>query len=138
MSIEIADAERYRPVLESVLRRHARQPIDLLIVEDGSSWASSRKGNAKSNPPAMAVVDPTSGRWGIVLRRTIDAGWVASILSQIEAGANPGARELLSTPDKFASPLVLHELAHLENGWAQEHEDDCDAWAFDRMCSHAI
>jgi hypothetical protein len=28
---------------------------------------------------------------------------------------------------------VLHELAHLQNGWGSEHEDDWDVWAFAKM-----
>ena len=125
-------------MLEAELRRHARQPVELLIVDDVAGWASSRQGNARGNPPAMAITDNASGAWGILLRRTIDAEWVASIISRIEFGANPNAREGLSTSELFAKHLVLHELAHLENGWGQERENDCDAWAFDKMQSHAI
>jgi hypothetical protein len=138
MSIDIADAEHFRPMLEAELKAHARQPVDLVVVDDVAEWASSRKGNATGNPPAMAIADPSSGRWGIVLRRTIDAPWVASILDRIEVGANCKAREVLSTPQLFARHLVLHELAHLENEWGQERENDCDAWAFERMAGHAI
>jgi len=133
MAVEIADAERFRLMLEAELRRHSRQPVELLIVDDVAGWASSRRGNANGNPPAMAITDGASGAWGIVLRRQIDAEWVAGIISRIEAGANTGAREKLSTAELFARHLVLHELAHLENSWGQDRENDCDSWAFDRM-----
>lgn len=133
MTVEIADTERFRPMLEDELRRCGRQPVELLIVDDVAGWASSRPGNANGNPAAMAITDAVSGAWGIVLRRRIDAEWVAGIISRIEAGANPEAREELSTAELFAKHLVLHELAHLENRWGQDRENDCDSWAFDRM-----
>jgi hypothetical protein len=138
MSIEIADAELLRLMLEAELRAQARQPVQLVVVDDVAEWASSRKGNLKGNPPAAAVTDPTTGTWGIVLRRKIDAPWVASVLDRIELGGHPKVLAVLCSPRQFARHLVLHELAHLENGWGQERENDCDAWAFERMASHAI
>ena len=133
MTVEIADAETLRPMLEAELRRHAREPVELLIVDDIAAWASSRQGNASGDPPAMAIIDGALRTWGILMRRRIDAEWVSSIISRIEVGANREARKELSTAELFAKHLVLHELAHLENGWGQDRENDCDSWAFDRM-----
>jgi hypothetical protein len=138
MALEIADAEGFRPMLEAELRRHARQPVELLIVDDVAAWGSSRQGKARGNPPAMAITDGASGAWGILLRRRIDAQWVASIISRIEFGGSLEVRETLSTAELFARHLVLHELAHLENSWAQDRENDCDLWAFERLRPHAI
>jgi hypothetical protein len=122
-------------MLEAEIQRYAQQRVDLLIVDDIADWAASRTENAKGNPPAMAVTESITGRWGIVLRRAIDAAWIESIVARIEVGANPDAREVLCTPETFLRHLVLHELAHLENGWGQEKENDCDAWAFEKMQS---
>jgi hypothetical protein len=138
MTVEIADAERFRTMLEAELRRHGRQPVELVIVDDVAAWASSRQRNGKGNPPAMAITDTASGAWGIVLRRRIDADWVSSIIGRIEFGSNTNVREELSTAEQFARHLILHELAHLENNWGQERENDCDSWAFDRMRNNAI
>ena len=104
-------------------------------MDDVGKWSSSRIGNAKNNPAAMAVTEPNTGEWGIVLRRAIDAEWVRSIVSRIEAGSIADAHAVLCEPEPFLRHLVLHELAHLQNAWGQECENDCDVWALEKMQS---
>jgi hypothetical protein len=133
MTMEIKNSETYRSSLEAEIVRHATRSVDLIIVEDIAEWARTRKGNAVGNPPAMAVTDGETGRWGILLRRSIEEDWVSSILARIEFGGFDGAQSLLDSPEVFLRPLVLHELAHLENSWGQELEADCDAWAFEKL-----
>jgi hypothetical protein len=135
--MQIEDAESHRPALESELRKHARHPVDLLIVDDIADWAASRNGNSKGNPPAMAVTDGVTGAWAILLRRSIDSGWVASIIDRIEIGGFEQTRSVLASPETFLRHTVLHELAHLENRWGQDREEDCDRWAFARLDAHA-
>jgi hypothetical protein len=135
--MEIADAELYRGLLEQELAENGTRPIDLMIVDDIAQWAEARTGNCHGNPPAMAVVDEASGCWGVLLRRSIDSAWVASIISRVECGGFLQARAVLSSPEVFLRHTVLHELAHLENGWGQDREDDCDEWAFDRLADVA-
>jgi hypothetical protein len=60
-----------------------------------------------------------------------------SILSRIEFGGFWKTLQVLSTTEKFLEHLVLHELAHLQNDWGQERENDCDAWAFEKMGADA-
>lgn len=124
-------------MLESELRSHASQSVELLIVEDIADWAASRNGNAKGNPPAMAVTDGATEAWAILLRRSIDSAWIASILSRIEFGGFHQARSILALPETFLRHTVLHELAHLENGWGQDREEACDEWAFARLNANA-
>ena len=114
--MEIVDAEKYRVMLESELRSHASQSVELLIVEDIADWVASRNGNAKGNPPAMAVTDGATGGWAILSRRSIDSAWIASILSRIEFGGFHQTRSILALPETLLRHTVLHQLAHLENG----------------------
>jgi hypothetical protein len=71
--------------------------------------------------------------WTIVVRKSISAQRVDAVLSGINARGRHGARTLLSTPTLFMRHLVLHELAHIENDWPQERENDCDVWAFAKL-----
>ena len=135
--MEILDAEKYRVMLESELRSHASQSVELFIVEDIADWAASRNRNAKGNPPAMAVTDGATGAWAILLRRSIDSAWIASILSRIEFGGFHQTRSILALPETFLRHTVLHELAHLENGWGQDREEACDEWAFAKLNANA-
>jgi hypothetical protein len=134
--LQIDDAEEFRNTLELGLKLHARQPVELLIVDDIAEWVKkTHVENASGNPAAMAFVARPSGSWNILLRRAIDESLAAGIIGRIELGGHPGVQEKLCTPGRFAMHLVLHELAHLENEWGQQRENDCDAWAFDRMRS---
>jgi len=138
MTIAIADAEQYREALEAVLKSHASAPVDLMIVEDVAEWAKGRIGNATGNPIAMSVVATPSGAWGIVMRREMSAEQIRGVLDRMVFGGYLNAAELLNEPRKFLEHLVLHELAHLQNQWGQEREDDCDEWAFERAGRAAI
>jgi len=132
--VHIDDVEAYRSVLEDELARHAAQSVELLIVDDIAEWASSRTiSNYRGNPPAMSVTDGATGQWGILIRRSIRADRVASILDRIECGGFLQTRSVLNSPQALLRQTVLHELAHLQNGWSQEREEDCDGWAFDRL-----
>jgi hypothetical protein len=87
----------------------------------------------------MAITDGATGAWGILLRRAVDPSSVGSILDRMEFGGGfKRCREILDTPERFLKHLVLHELAHLANNWGQEHENDCDRWAFERLSATAI
>jgi hypothetical protein len=138
MSIGIADTEQYREALETVLKAHASEPVDLMIVDDVAEWAKGRIGNAKGNPIAMSVVATSSGAWGIVMRREMSAERIRGVLDRMVFGGYLNAAELLNEPLKFLEHLVLHELAHLRNKWGQDREDDCDEWAFERAGRAAI
>ena len=132
MEIEIADSEMNRSHLEADIRRYATRPVALLIVDDIAQWAAEGPRDVNGNPAATSGLDGQTGDWGIVVRRSIDRTWVENIISRVDLRF-PQTRTVLSTPIRFLQHLVLHELAHLENGWGQEREDDCDAWAFDKL-----
>jgi hypothetical protein len=135
--MEIRDAEEYRPEMESALAMHSPRPVALLIVPDISEWAIERCTNAKGNPPAMAVVDQATRGWGVLVRRAMNAAEVKSILDRIAWNGRHAAHSALCSPSVFLRHVVLHELAHLANGWEQDKEDDCDDWAFERL-HHAL
>ncbi len=138
MAMEITNAEEYRESLAVLLRRQANQPLELLVVDDIAEWCAARQEEGRGNPIAMAVVDGQTGLWGILLRRRINANQIASVLSRIEYGGFERTHEILNVPTKFLEHTVLHELAHLQNGWNQDREDDCDRWAFERMGLNAV
>jgi len=133
MSPDIENAEIYRARLEALVQRYASRPVHLFVVDDIEEWASKRSGNVKGNPPATSVVDSKTGAWGIVIRRCIDRPWMKSIIDRVELSGIQDSARTLSKPEVFLRHLVLHELAHLENGWGQERENDCDVWAYERL-----
>lgn len=131
--MEIADTEAYRTILEIEIRKHASRMVELRIVEDIAQWETSRGGNPRRNPSAMAITEGPSSDWVILLRRSISRNSVASILDRVEFGGFPEARSLLTSPETFLRHTVLHELAHLENPWGQDREEACDEWAFAKL-----
>src|SRR5690349_19394959 len=128
------DAEAHRPILEALLEREAPRPVDLLICSSVAEWSKAHGGDGRVDPVAMAVTDGNTGHWGIVLRRVIDDASIKSIFDRMEhCGGFTQCRTVLNTPENFLKHTVLHELAHLANNWGQEHENDCDHWAFERL-----
>ena len=137
MATAISDTGEYREALEAQLKRHASQPVSLVIVDDVEEWARGVKG-ASGNPAAMAVVEHPSGAWRIVMRRELSEERIRGVLDRLFFGGYLKAEESLQEPRVFLEHLVLHELAHLQNNWGQDKEEDCDGWAFERLGLAAI
>lgn len=131
--MKIENTEKYRSILELEINRQTNHSVDLLIVPDIKEWSHNRCSNAKGNPIAMAVIDTDSGGWGILLRTSIDAEKISSILNRISFNGRHNAQLELNTPELFLRHTILHELAHLINNWGQQKEDDCDTWAFNKL-----
>jgi len=98
---------------------------------DSDAWCASH--GVPCVRYAMALKDTSTDGWGIVFAPSISKAESNSIISGMEFRGFLEARKLLDTPQKFVAHLALHELAHLENGWGQELEYECDRWAFERL-----
>ena len=133
MTLAIRDMEELRPELESLLAAYASEPIELLIVPDIAEWAAGRSGDLRANPVGLAVRDGDTGGAAVLLRRQITEERAGSVVQRILLGGHASVTERLCSPAALARHLALHELAHLENGWGQDREDECDAWAFERL-----
>ncbi|MCW7540658.1 hypothetical protein OOT46_22830 [Aquabacterium sp. A7-Y] len=133
--METIIVEPFRSELEALLREHATRSVDLLIVPDIARWCAERRGECLGNPCAMAITGK-AGAWGILLRSEIDPDTVQSVKERIDlfgGHEDIDVFQRLDSPRAFVSLLVLHELAHLQNDWPQAKENDCDAWAFERL-----
>jgi hypothetical protein len=131
--MNIPNTNTMRPVLEASLHAAASRKIDLLIVEDIAAWASAKGIEMNSNPIALATIEQPADKWIVVLRQMIDEDTIQGVIGRLEYGGHVEARKYLATPELFLRHTVLHELAHIQNGWNQDHEDDCDDWAFDHL-----
>jgi hypothetical protein len=132
-TMHIPDSSLFAADLAQVLAEHSDEPIEILFVDDVLAWCSERKGECNGNPTAMAIRDSVTGQAGILIRRDIDADRIDGIHGRLLFGGFESRAARLDTPESFLRHLVLHELAHLANDWAQDAEEDCDEWAFRRM-----
>lgn len=131
--MDIASTEQYKGPLIRLIERVSSEPVELIFVDDVSSWCSERDGENKGNPAAKAIRDRKTRKAGILLRRSIDSDRVNQIKGRMNAGGYWVESSALDSPDKLLAHLVLHELAHLLNNWGQEEEEQCDGWAFEKM-----
>lgn len=129
----IASTEGYRTQLEAIINQVSDEPVELIFVDDVATWCSERKGENRGNPSAKAIRDSQTKRAGILLRKVLDSDRINGIKGRLDAGGFWAESSRLDTPEKFVTHLVLHELAHLLNNWGQENEEQCDAWAFEKM-----
>ncbi len=129
----IANLETMRPDLEALLAEHASEPVTLLIVPSIAEWAKDRVPGFTHDPPGLALRAHGTSDAAIVVKQTITEEQADSIVGRVLLGGHPQAFHRLGTPVQFARHLILHELAHLENNWGQDRENECDTWAFSRL-----
>ena len=129
----IDNLESMRPDLEALLAEHASEPVTLLIVPSVGDWAKDKVAGFTCDPAGLALRAHGTSAATIVVRHKITEEQADSIVGRTLLGGHPQAFHRLGTPEQFARHLILHELAHLENNWGQDREDECDTWAFDRL-----
>lgn len=128
--------EESRDILETILRQHSSQPVALVTVPDVARWAVDVNMEVNGNPIATAILATKEMSARIVVRSEISKDEAESVFGLLEwCGYSEEVRLLRADPVRFAVHLVLHELAHIENEWEQEREQDCDRWAFERLPS---
>lgn len=132
--MQIEDVETHRGELEVLLTRHTAHAVRLSVVPDVEQWSRDHDLPGQGNPIARALVHRASGDWVVLIRRSIGAEQITSVLDGLELfGGFPRIRQSLTTPTTFLKHLVLHELAHLANDWDQSCERECDEWALERV-----
>jgi hypothetical protein len=126
--------EEFRRILEKTVLRHSSAPLSLLIVPDVAAWAKEANVSVVGNPMATSIQATPQFPRRVVIREVISRDEIEGVLSLLDfQGYADEVRGLRDNPERFATHLVLHELAHLENNWGQEREMDCDDWAFQRL-----
>ena len=135
MTYSIEDSSRFRDLLKALVSQHCPFPVDIYFVPDIAQHFGSSANGLTGSPVGVAVRSDTTGAAEIYVRTSIDPARVQSVLDRIDMGTGVESSELISTTELFMRHLVLHELAHLVNDWGQEREDDCNSWAFQRLCT---
>ncbi|OGW32665.1 MAG: hypothetical protein A2X59_04090 [Nitrospirae bacterium GWC2_42_7] len=122
------DTPKYQALLENIKNQYDKH-ITIKIVNDINQFCKQHGvniGNHSPFSPAIALKPRT-----IVIASQIDKD---SPIERIERCGFKNIVEQLRINDvDFLIHLLLHELAHLLNNWPQEHECDCDKWAFEEM-----
>jgi hypothetical protein len=129
----IEDMEVLRNDLEALLGRHARKSVKLVITPSVTIWAEHKAVGINGSPLGLAVRALDCSEPLIVLQQRITEQQADSVVERIFHGGSEQAFYVLESPQQFARHLLLHELAHIENNWGQEREDECDLWAFERL-----
>jgi hypothetical protein len=127
--MHIHDAQVYAEFLDRVVCKHSLEPVSIEFVDDVADWCAGRGVLCPDGPggaAGMAIRADQTGAVVILIRRCIDANYVAGIKGRMLAGGFDAWARKLDTPESFLTHLVLHELAHL----VPRTEDECDAWAF--------
>lgn len=132
--MQIQDVEIYRSDLEELIKRFATKTVSLVLAETIRSWAQANAYSVKGDPIAAAFPPNRTHSFIVAVRRAIDERSIRSVIDGLAVTGFATESELLeSSPYQFLSHTVLHELAHIENGWGQEFEAECDRWAFSRL-----
>jgi hypothetical protein len=136
--MQATDVRSHKERLEALLATHSTEPIDLMLVESVAAWCAARGERNPVDPIAMAVRCGETRRAGILVQTPLRSDRIQSAIDRMIFGDHGDLPQKLENDQAlFLSHLVLHELAHLANGWGQEREDDCDRWAFQRLLGNA-
>lgn len=127
----VRETASYMEELDALVANIAQEPMEIMLVDDCGEWARDNGISvANPSPRAMAVRRTSDGRAYVVMRRVYEDEHIEQQASALlVAGWKDQALEV-KEPGLFLRFLVLHELAHLLNDWGQEHEQDCNKWAF--------
>ncbi|MFM2276243.1 MAG: hypothetical protein RL211_2115 [Pseudomonadota bacterium] len=110
------------------------EPVEFLLVPDCGVWAESCGMKIQNRSPrGLAVRRRTDSRAIVVLRENYEEGHIADQASALLVAGWADQSAEVRQPASFLRFLVLHELAHLVNHWGQEHEQDCNEWAFQKL-----
>lgn len=116
--------------------------VKVEIVDDIAKWCAANSGGQYSaseldNPIGKALWNSPSEPNRILLRATITGSQVDDHLLVLFIKGFKDVYYRIPSSVTFLKHLVLHEVAHIKNNWQQEHEDDCDRWAFEQLESWA-
>ena len=132
--MEIPSVTAYCSDLDALVAKHATQPTMIVLIDDIERWVAANHLKVAGNPVGTCFETQGQVPRRIVIRDAISEERVNGILGRLDfRGYWEETRTLRGDPAEFLRHLVLHELAHLENNWGQEREDDCDVWAFSRL-----
>jgi hypothetical protein len=132
--MDIPNVSAYCSDLDALVAKHATQRTKIVLVDDIERWAVSNHLRVVGNPVGTCFETQGQEPRRIVIREAVSEERVNRILGRLDfRGYWDETRALRANPAEFLRHLVLHELAHLENNWGQELEDDCDVWAFARL-----
>lgn len=128
------NVSQYRMLAQNIVDHYIDGIVE--IVPDVASWCEGnaiegpREGEGIS-PIAMCVYGSSGEPARILLQEHIDS---VRISSQVDAlslrGFDDASVAGLHDDAMFVKHLVLHEIAHVKNGWGQDKEVACDEWAF--------
>lgn len=112
----------------------SEEPVEFLLVPDCGAWAENCGMKLPNRSPrGLAVRRRTDSRAIVVLRESYEEEHIADQASALLIAGWEDQSAEVRQPVSFLQFLVLHEIAHLVNDWGQEHEQDCNEWAFQRL-----
>ena len=85
------------------------------------------------NPIGKALWGSPSEPNRILLRQRLTAQHIDDHLLALFFRGFRQTYDVLSNSRAFLSHLVLHEVAHIKHDWKQDHEVECDEWAFSNL-----
>jgi len=117
-----------------MVQRHATSPVNVVFTPDIATWAISNRIGVEGNPIATSIPQIAEIPRRIVLKEPITENEFLGAIGRLEiSGEWAVGSRMRREPKLFFTHLALHELAHLENNWPQENENECDAWAIARL-----
>lgn len=126
--------QEFESEIANTVGQFSSQPIEFVFTGDVARWATSKALAVVGNPIATSFPALGQAPCRIVMQDPISYDELQGAIGRLEIrGEWALGSRFRREPKAFVLHLALHELAHIENNWAQDREDDCDAWALARL-----
>lgn len=129
------DLRQHRPLIERIVGRYIDAEVDLVSsIEEWlvANGASAEEAARDRDRLGKSLWNSPSAPNRILLRSPLTRNAVSEYRLYLELRRFRRAH-LLESGIHCLKHLVLHEVAHIKHNWRQDHERDCDRWAFSQL-----
>lgn len=132
----VMDVAAHKALINRMVASYVDAEVD--VVPDVAEWCAShvRSLNASAmsgNPSGKALWNCANGPNRILLRSPLTDKAIEDHLLGLYLRGFKRVYGVIQDDVTFLKHLILHEVAHIKHNWGQDHEIDCDKWAFKEL-----
>ena len=130
------ELETHKELIEAIVAHYIEAQVEIVpdIVERCAELSGGKyTASELDNPIGKALWNSPVESNRILLRKTLTEKQIEDHLLALYLRGFKDVYDRIPDDIAFLKHLVLHEIAHIKHDWRQDHETDCDRWAFEEL-----